>query len=69
MLGLTLTLGFAPVPLKFTVCAPRTLSVIVRVAVRGLAVPVGENLMFTTHVPVSAGIDALTVHVVPAAIA
>ena len=67
--GLTLTFGFAPVPLKLTGCAPNTLSVTVRVAVRGLAVPVGENVMFTMHVPVSAGIAALTVQVVPAAIA
>lgn len=68
-LGLTLTMGFAPVPLRVTGCAPNVPSVIVRVAVRGLLIAVGVNVMFTMQVPLSAGIFAPAVQVVPAAIA
>src|SRR5579863_8253067 len=68
-LGLGKTTRFTAVPLKLTGCAPNTLSLMVRTATRGLLVAVGENVMLAMHDPVSAGICAPTVHVVPAAIA
>ena len=67
--GLTKTTGFAPVPLSVTACALNPMPVIVSVAVRGLVIAVGEKVMLTMQVPVSAGTFAPAVQVVPAATA